>query len=108
MKTKSFRLLTVLLAAVMMVALSLNVMAAKSNAVTKDGLNLIVGNADNDEHPKCYDRRNKCQNKGKLNVYTVGRMTVEGSFIYNSRGGEVDMRLYLLCAHCAERVNYLL
>ena len=38
MKTKSFRLLTVFLTAVMMVALSLNVMAAKSNAVTKDGL----------------------------------------------------------------------
>ena len=38
MKTKSFRLLTVLLAAVMLVALSLNVFAASSNAVTKDGL----------------------------------------------------------------------
>ena len=38
MKTKRFRLLTVLLAAVMMFALSMNVMAAKSNAVTKDGL----------------------------------------------------------------------
>ena len=38
MKTKSFRLLTVLLAAVMLVAMSLNVFAAKSNAVTKDGL----------------------------------------------------------------------
>ena len=37
-KPKSFRLLTVLLTAVMLVALSLNVMAAKSNAVTKDGL----------------------------------------------------------------------
>lgn len=38
MKTKSFRLLTVLMAAVMMVALSLNVLAAKSNAVTQDGI----------------------------------------------------------------------
>ena len=38
MKTKRFRILTVLLTAVMMVALSLNVMAAKSNAVTKHGL----------------------------------------------------------------------
>ena len=38
MKTKRFRLLTVLLAAVMLVALSLNVMAAKSNAVTQEGL----------------------------------------------------------------------
>ncbi len=38
MKTKSFRLLTVLLAAVMFVALSLQVYAAQSNAVTKDGL----------------------------------------------------------------------
>lgn len=37
-KAKRYRLLTVLLAAVMMVALSLNVMAAKSNAVTQDGL----------------------------------------------------------------------
>ena len=38
MKTKRFRLLTVLLTVVMLVALSLNVMAAKSNAVTQDGL----------------------------------------------------------------------
>ena len=38
MKTKRFRLLTVLLTAVMLVALSLNVMAAKGNAVTQDGL----------------------------------------------------------------------
>ena len=38
MKAKRYQLLTVLLAAVMMVALSLNVMAAKSNAVTQDGL----------------------------------------------------------------------
>ena len=38
MKTKRFRLLTVLLTAVMLVALSLNVMAAKSNAITQDGL----------------------------------------------------------------------
>ena len=38
MKTKRFRLLTVILAAVMMFALSMNVMAAKSNTVTKDGL----------------------------------------------------------------------
>ena len=38
MKTKRFRLLTVLLAAIMMVVLSFNVLAAKSNAVTKDGL----------------------------------------------------------------------
>ena len=38
MKTKFFRLLTVVLTTVMMLALSLNVMAAKSNAVTKDGL----------------------------------------------------------------------
>ena len=38
MKTKLFRLLTVLFTAVMLVALSLNVMAAKSNAVTQDAL----------------------------------------------------------------------
>ena len=37
-KPKRFRLLTVLLTAVMLVALSLNVMAAKGNAVTRDGL----------------------------------------------------------------------
>ncbi len=38
MKAKRLQLMTALLTAVMMVALSLNVMAAKSNAVTKDGL----------------------------------------------------------------------
>lgn len=38
MKTKGFRLLTVILTVVMLVALSLNVMAAKGSAVTKDGL----------------------------------------------------------------------
>ena len=38
MKTKRFRLLTVLLTTVMLVTLSLNVMAAKSSAVTQDGL----------------------------------------------------------------------
>ena len=38
MKTKRYRLLTVLLTVVMMFALSLNVMVAKSNAVTQDGL----------------------------------------------------------------------
>ena len=38
MKTKCFRLLTVFLTAVMFVALSVNVYAASSNAVTKDGL----------------------------------------------------------------------
>ena len=38
MKTNRFRLLTVLLAAVMLIALSLNVFAASGNAVTKDGV----------------------------------------------------------------------
>ena len=38
MKTNRFRLLTVLLAAVMLVALSLNAYAAQGNAVTQDGL----------------------------------------------------------------------
>ena len=38
MKSKCFRLMTIFLSAVMMLAMSLNVMAAKSNTVTKDGL----------------------------------------------------------------------
>lgn len=38
MKAKGYRILTILLATVMLLALSLNVMAAKSNAATKDGL----------------------------------------------------------------------
>ena len=42
MKTNRFRLLTVLLAAVMLVALSLNVHAAQSNAVTQEGLTAQV------------------------------------------------------------------
>lgn len=42
MKTNCFRLLTVLLAAVMLVALSLNVHAAQSNAVTQEGLTAQV------------------------------------------------------------------
>lgn len=42
MKTNRFQLLTVLLAAVMLVALSLNVHAAQSSAVTQDGLTAQV------------------------------------------------------------------
>lgn len=42
MRTNRFRLLTVLLAAVMLVALSLNAYAAQGNAVTQDGLTAQV------------------------------------------------------------------
>ena len=42
MRKKRFRLWAVFLTAVMLVALSLNVAAAKGNAVSKDGLTAVL------------------------------------------------------------------
>ena len=76
MKTKSFRLLTVLLASVMLIALSLNVMAAKSNAVTKDGLTAqLVTDKDSYKEGESVKASVQVDNHTGEKVYVITQMT---------------------------------
>ncbi len=91
MKTKRFRLLTVLLAAVMMLALSINVMAAKSNAVTKDGLTAqLVTDKDSYKAGESVKATVQVDNHTGKKVYIITQMTAPAGVVLENANVAFD------------------
>jgi len=94
MKTKCFRLLTVLLTAVMLIAPSLNVMAAKSNAVTKDGLTAqLVTDKDSYKVGESVKASVQVDNRTGKEVFIFAQINVPEGVKLASESAAFDTRL---------------
>ncbi|MBR4061375.1 MAG: Ig-like domain-containing protein [Lachnospiraceae bacterium] len=94
MKTKRFRLLTVLLTVVMLVALSLNVMAAKSNAVTQDGLTAqLITDKDSYKASESVKASVQVDNHTGREVFIFTQINVPESIKLSSESAAFDARL---------------